>query len=219
MRRLLLTVAADEAERIAWAEGKVRIVIGRTGNPGTDYRGAHRAPDRESGAPLWDLTLNGVYPDDVYSPQGPRIYGNRGDDSVTWAAVRSAHNRPARAFTVYRAVPLAITREDRIRKIREDQAYILRTGRIPRTGSMRAETASKEYEALSRELEYALSQPEDARPTARINPGDWVTLERSYAVGHGQSALHGEYRVIQKTVPASTLFTAGDSIMEWGYDP
>jgi hypothetical protein len=52
-----------------------------------------------------------------------------------------------------------------------------------------------------------------------INPGDWVTINPAYAKAHGESALNGEYRIISKQVSAKDIFTNGDSIHEWGYDP
>jgi GNAT superfamily N-acetyltransferase len=50
-----------------------------------------------------------------------------------------------------------------------------------------------------------------------INPGDWVTVSREYATQHGKGL--GKYKLLTKIVPAKTLFTNGDSIHEWGYDP
>lgn len=52
-----------------------------------------------------------------------------------------------------------------------------------------------------------------------INKGDWVTLDRRYAVEHGQENLRNEYRIISKRVFARDLFTDGNSFDEWGYDP
>ncbi len=52
-----------------------------------------------------------------------------------------------------------------------------------------------------------------------INRGDWVAITRDYAREHGEGALNGEYRIITKTVKARDIFTNGDSIQEWGYDP
>lgn len=54
---------------------------------------------------------------------------------------------------------------------------------------------------------------------AEINAGDWVTINRDYAKQHGESALGGDYQIISKKVKASDIFTNGDSIHEWGYDP
>ena len=52
-----------------------------------------------------------------------------------------------------------------------------------------------------------------------INTGDWVTINKNYAEQHGESALRGDYKIIQKQVKARDIFTNGDSIHEWGYDP
>jgi hypothetical protein len=52
-----------------------------------------------------------------------------------------------------------------------------------------------------------------------INPGDWITTIKSYAVQHGEGALGGDYKILEKTVPAGDLYTNGDSIFEFGYDP
>ena len=52
-----------------------------------------------------------------------------------------------------------------------------------------------------------------------INAGDWVSLSESYVKQHGESALNGDYKIISKEVPANQLFTNGDSINEFGFDP
>jgi hypothetical protein len=50
-----------------------------------------------------------------------------------------------------------------------------------------------------------------------INTGDWVTLSKTYAKEHGESALDNNYKIISKQVKANQLFTNGDSINEFGY--
>ena len=52
----------------------------------------------------------------------------------------------------------------------------------------------------------------------RINPGDWVTPSRRYAVEHGMRFAGGS-KVISQVVSAKQLFTDGNSLHEWGYDP
>jgi hypothetical protein len=52
-----------------------------------------------------------------------------------------------------------------------------------------------------------------------INPGDWITTIKSYAVDHGEGPLGGDYKILEKTVLAGDLYTNGDSIFEFGYDP
>jgi predicted GNAT family acetyltransferase len=52
-----------------------------------------------------------------------------------------------------------------------------------------------------------------------INAGDWVTLTKEYAIGHGEGPLKGDFKIIKKKVKASDIYTNADSIHEWGYDP
>jgi hypothetical protein len=52
-----------------------------------------------------------------------------------------------------------------------------------------------------------------------INPGDWVTPSRLYAVEHGEGPMRGEYRIIEMRVRAGDLHTDGNYIYEFGYDP
>lgn len=52
-----------------------------------------------------------------------------------------------------------------------------------------------------------------------INPGDWVTMSRDYAVDHGVSQLGGDYEIVKKMVRADELWTDANSIYEFGYNP
>lgn len=52
-----------------------------------------------------------------------------------------------------------------------------------------------------------------------INAGDWVTVNRDYAVSHGESQLGGNYDIVEKTVKADEIFNDANSIHEFGYDP
>lgn len=53
---------------------------------------------------------------------------------------------------------------------------------------------------------------------AKINSGDWVTVNRTYAVRHGEGFDEG-YKILSKSVYAGELYTNGDSIHEFGYWP
>jgi hypothetical protein len=55
--------------------------------------------------------------------------------------------------------------------------------------------------------------------TSDINNGDWVTINKKYADEHGYRSLDDNYDVLEKKVKASDIFTDGNSIHEWGYDP
>ena len=60
--------------------------------------------------------------------------------------------------------------------------------------------------------------PKDViKPTFSV--GDWVTINRAYATEHGESTLEGNYKIISKQVHARDIWTDGNSIHEWGYDP
>lgn len=54
---------------------------------------------------------------------------------------------------------------------------------------------------------------------AKINKGDWVTINEDYARQHGKSNINGPYKIISDFVLAGEIFTDGNSINEWGYDP
>ena len=70
------------------------------------YQGEHTAPNRESGAPLHDLTANGVYPHDVYSNKAIQYYGTgESGDRAIFNKLHSLKNKPEAMVDVYRAVP------------------------------------------------------------------------------------------------------------------
>jgi len=73
-----------------------------------EYQGIHTPPLNESGAPLHDLTGGGrIYPDDVYSPQGPRYYGTgrTAEDTALFKQIHALKDKPDAQVTIYRAVP------------------------------------------------------------------------------------------------------------------
>ena len=70
------------------------------------YQMLHRPADRESGAPLSDLTH--IYPKDVYGPDGLRFYSVSGDDmdAKAYRKILALRGKPDEKVWVYRAVPL-----------------------------------------------------------------------------------------------------------------
>ena len=73
-----------------------------------DYRGLHRAPGKDRGAPLWDLSGD-IYSDDIYTlpiETAARYYGHSepGDIPVI-SLIRQYHNKPDAEVVIYRAVP------------------------------------------------------------------------------------------------------------------
>lgn len=60
--------------------------------------------------------------------------------------------------------------------------------------------------------------PKDAKQTG-MNPGDWISVSKQYAMEHGESTLGGNYKIVAQKVPAKHLTTNADSILEQGYYP
>ena len=52
-----------------------------------------------------------------------------------------------------------------------------------------------------------------------IKSGDWITINKDYAIQHGESTLRGNYKIASLKARASDIFGNGDSIHEYGYDP
>lgn len=75
-------------------------------NEELSYKGLHRSPNKEGGAPLHELAGD-IYPEDIYSPQAVQYYGH-GDkklDQQTIDIVQSMRGNPDAEITIYRAVP------------------------------------------------------------------------------------------------------------------
>lgn len=56
----------------------------------------------------------------------------------------------------------------------------------------------------------------------QINPGDWVSISKVYALDHGLGIGHGNwgeggYKLLKKRVKAKDLFSEGNSIHEYGW--
>jgi hypothetical protein len=131
------------------------------------YRGQHEAPDHERGCPLYDLTLNGIYPNDVYSFEGYRLYSSSKGENYCLSLAQGFRNRPNGFLSVYRSLPKSV--------------------KTPRGKG--------------------------------INIGDWVAIRRGYCIEHGRANLNNNYRIVKLLVHPRDIFTDGDSLEEWGYDP
>jgi hypothetical protein len=181
-----------------------------------DYKGEHEAPDKESGAPLYNLS--GVYPEDIYT-LGAKHYGSDfPSDDEALSIIRYAKDRPNRIVLVYRAVPYNPTKEEQINVVLKLKADFLRRGKLP-GGLPFGINKSNYFEWLNSKIQKIESSPEKPAEKHKINPGDWVSITKKYAVVHGQDNLLGKYKIVSKRVLAKHLFTDGGSIQEWGYDP
>ena len=185
------------------------------------YRGEHKAPSKKSDdAPLYSVTSS-MYPEDIYSTNAVRFYGdNWAFDGESIMIIQSARDKPQKPIKIYRAVPKISSRDEQIEEIESLKREYLRRGRIPTNSDYRGDP-KKYYDYLNDKLEKLKSEPNTTSTVEKItiNSGDWVTINRRYAVQHGKSNLNGKYKILTKTVPAKHLYTDGNSIHEWGYDP
>lgn len=182
----------------------------------SDYRGEHSAPMNTSDtAPLHKM--DHIYPDDIYSNLAARYYGDMGGDVRDKESVRiiqSYRNKPNAKVKIYRAVPKILSNSEMLTKLETMKYNFMRRNIIPTsyTGDKK-----KFFDWVTDEIEEFKDKPDKDKMT--ITSGDWVTINRNYAVHHGLSTLKGEYRILTKTVLAKELFTDGNSIHEFGYDP
>lgn len=182
-----------------------------------DYKGEHTAPTSTSGAPMHDL--KNTYPGDIYSPEATRYYGHGVPyDNESISVIKNTKNKPNRPVKIYRAVPHVQSNLEQIQDLESQKAYILKHGKIPKHVTTNKDR-SDYYDEISNKIEQLKSLPETSKEKLKINVGDWVTTSKKYAMEHGQANLGGRYKIISKTVPAKHLFTDGNSIHEWGYDP
>ena len=185
-----------------------KILIRALANFVDDYKGSHEAPGKES-APLNDLTLNGIYPVDVYTH--PHYYDIK-------FPIADYRNKPNKTIKIYRAVPKILSNEDQIKEFEKQLAYIQKHGKVPRYVDTSLDRSAY-YGKISDEIERLEKLPSENVTKPKINKGDWVTIDLAYAKEHGQSHLNNQYKVITKTVKAKDIYTDGNSIMEWGYYP
>ena len=77
----------------------------------SEYRMQHRPAGPEYGAPLYNLTADGFYPEDVYGPDAVRMYGQGGGrqysgmDQEIYDLITAARNNPNQMVKIYRSVP------------------------------------------------------------------------------------------------------------------
>lgn len=182
------------------------------------YQGSHTAPDSGQGAPLHDLSSNEIFPDDVYSAQGLRYYGNGSqEDAESYRIAMTYHNKPNALVTIYRSVPDALKGlQKKISTLEKQKAMYMSRGKIPSDAGYL--TGTQWYEWACAELEKLEALPSQQQPKYTINDGDWVAVSRRYAVNHGKYNLNNEYSIVSKKVRAKDIFCVGD-LSEWGYDP
>ena len=180
-----------------------------------DYRGYHTAPTAAD-SPMHDVT--NAFGEDMYDglQKAVRYFGNGYPyDAYSISLIQRVRNKPNAQVKIYRAVPIAITNQEKINNYEKQKAYILKTGRLPQ-GVDNWKNSREYYDWISGEIDKLKALPAEQDSKVKINSGDWVTINPAYARDHGKNHI-GKYRVLTKTVPARTLFTDGNDIHEWGY--
>lgn len=179
-----------------------------------DYRGYHTAPTSED-SPMYDVT--NTFGEDMYTDRALRMFGGYGQyDGYSIALIQRARNKPNMPVKIYRAIPAILTNQEKINDYEKQKAYILKTGKLPKDVD-NWRNSSEYCDWISNEIDRLKALPPEQDAKAKINNGDWVTINPAYAKVHGQSNLNNKFKVLSKTVPAKNLFTDGNSIHEWGY--
>jgi hypothetical protein len=206
-----------------------------------DYRMDHTAPDKESGAPLYDLSsiFPGIY-------ENPSYYLTaHSSDSEALSIIRSYRDKPNKTVVIYRAVIYNNYKEKelgyyRYEKLSEYKSYAKRFIKIPSKfhidiprevksnyglflDYIDGELSELEPGYLDGSLKKEYSEyKKSIRKMFVINPGDWVAITKEYAEDHGKGHSVGsgyKYKIVSMRVKASQVYNSGDSIQEWGYDP
>lgn len=78
-----------------------------------DYRGSHTAPGPDFGAPMHDVSSNGMYPQDFYSAKGLHYYADASDlnDRDAYNKVARVKGKPNAMVFIHRAIPTSVYNE------------------------------------------------------------------------------------------------------------
>lgn len=186
-----------------------------------DYHAQHKAPSSDGySSPLYDVTLNDTYPKDIYSSKAALYYGDGvPDDKISIGIIQSVKDKPNEVVAIYRAIPSVLSNKDKIALYLKHMAYIENKGKLPR-GIDNWSNATEYYEYISDEIKKLEKEyPKQDGKTSKINKGDWVTINKKYAMQHGKNSLDGQYKILTLKVKAKDVWTDGSSIHEQGYDP
>jgi len=194
------------------------------------YRYEHSAPDRNGCGSIYNLS--GCYPDDIYSHEAGRLYGDNLDeysDGYSLWVINQVRGRPNADIKIYRAVPdMNIKLDGEIRNLTRLINHYLKFNFFPPGDDyvhfildkyVGEGDYNKRREAVFDWMTKERERLKKGRVKLGINNGDWVTINKAYAINHGRTQLNNRYKILVKTVKAKHVYSNGDSIHEWGYDP
>ena len=194
----------------------------------------HRAP-MKSTDDTCICNVEDFYPD-LYERGGQEYIGSP-EDREGLSIILRVHNKPNRSVKIYRAVPdINKKTKDQLKTI-YNAIYFLEqlkkrnfTKRTKEVEKLIWDLTEKystekydydtEQDVMIKDLREQADQLESTlEKEIKIERGNWVTPSKQYAKEHGRSNIKGPFKIIQKTVKAKDLFTDGNSLSEWGYDP
>jgi hypothetical protein len=197
-----------------------------------DYVGDHSAPGVEQNCPLYDLTLNNVYPSDIYSSQQKHLYSTYENvvDSECFSTINFCRNKPNQVVSIYRAVPnLNFEVDKKLKDLNNNLIYFNRFNFFEKKSTGDKMMAKyyddsvgyylgygETFQKVVAEIEEEIGKLEAKKTKLKINSGDWVTISLEYAKMHGKANFK-KYKIISKKVKAKNVWTNGDNIAEWGY--
>lgn len=204
----------------------------KTLNEQEDYKGEHTAPSKAQGYSSIDDLYN-AYGDDIYKPNAVQYYGDGYPyDNLAIEIMQKAKGKPNKPIKIYRAIPdFNYEIKEKIKELLKINQYYDKFNFFPLNNHI-IENLQNKYpiekysyneqtklilQDIFKQVNELKNQLENNKIT--INNGDWVTTTLQYAKSHGKTQLNNKYKVISKVVPASTLYTDGNSIHEFGYNP
>jgi len=206
-----------------------QVIFEEKRNGDFSYRGSHKAPTKESGAPIWDVTKNGTYPQDFYDSLSRSVkeysFGQGGEEEII-SLLFFLKGKPEALVKIYRAVPKQLSYQEEIDLLMKQKRYMAKTGKFPKDVVVRGfQSPSAYYSFISQKIEKLDDKilggggaPQETKDY-KINPGDWVTVYKPYAAEHGRLALGNSYRIISKTVLANEVYISSDSVFEFSFIP
>ncbi len=208
-----------------------------------NYKGEHLAPNKKDDSPIYDVTLKGSYPEDFYSSNGLRYYGYQQTphERESYSKVTSLRDKPNGKVYIYRAVPKIINDYSEYKNIVSDMKVLSKIMKVEVAGTLiyrlndyKDDMSIDLYDKINSaepgkdtqliydtydDFETRKKQIEKSQPKIKINAGDWVSLTKEYAKEHGKNSLNNNYKILSKKVSAKDVYTDGNDLNEFGYDP
>jgi polyhydroxyalkanoate synthesis regulator phasin len=200
----------------------------------SDYMGEHSAPTNDGyNEPIHDI--KDIYPD-LYT-RGGSEYVVMSEDREGLSIILKVHNKPNSSVKVYRAVPdlnketnekinhmynAVISLEAKLnhRAVKTTQEAKNLIYDLMDKYPIEKHTYEEQQKKMIEDIRNQIEELElSKKKPIKIEKGNWVTPSKNYAKMHGIGALNGKYKIISKTVKAKDLYTDGNSLSEWGYDP